>query len=617
MDSWLPSTGDEDQTAVEHGNETLWEKVDRDAKMKIPNFPAVEEDVSVDVAIVGAGILGLTLSDILIHGGKSDISSIALLDSGRVGRSAVAKSLGVVTTQLGTDFYTKLLEDVGPSLAKVFAEEHLQAKDWIVSRTEAWDPAAVYKTTEIVYAEQKNRLDALEQEARIVKDLGLQASFRGEPLDLPVPNHGGMILEKQAQINPVAFLNSLLDSVSGHITNSPSSPIAENVSGKAQIPQLQIFENTRAVGVQKIHGPWHELTVNRLNDEGEVVGTHTVRAEWIVLGTKMPPYPNFHNQTTPKGYPVIAARLPRPVHEEQGWSSHPYPPPQEGLYIACGRKPHAFRFTNDGKYIIAAGPQLRPGVPGKVEQSFRNLETWLQKQFHIQEEDLEKAWRWTNVDVEPADGFPLIGAAGRSSDKVLVATGFSTWETTTSVVAARMLSSHILGSTETADEAHVVSENTGLSDRVTDAETLISRQARARGKTPATTLCTHHPLGRVLDPRRHHPLTTLGHTAKRSLDIGYHRLRSRFDHRKVAVQLEDIPNGGGGLVRHGKHLLAVHRDAEGGVRAMSPECTHRGCRVAWNSVEETWDCPCHGSRFRKNGAVLSGPANHPLPPRNM
>lgn len=595
--------------------------MDSGTKLIIPNFPAVEEDISVDVAIVGAGILGLTLADNLIHGcvGKHDISSIALLDSHRVGRSAVAKSMGVVTTQLGTDFYTRLLEDVGPSLAKVFAEEHLKAKDWIVSRTEAWDPAAVHRTTEIVYAEQKNCLAALEQEARIVKDLGLQASFKGERLDLPVPNHGGIILENQAQINPVAFLNSLLNSVSSHIIHNPDDPSSvakEDVSKAAQLPHLQIFENTRATKVQKIHGPWHELTVSRLNEDGEVVGTHTVRAEWVVLGTKMPPFEKFYYKGNPKGYPIIAARLPRPVHEEKDWSSHPYPPPQGGLYIASGRKPHAFRFTNDGNHIIAAGPRLRLGVPGKTEQSFQHLEAWLQKQFHIQEEDLEKAWRWTNVDIESADGFPLVGAAGRGSDKVLVATGFSTWETTTSVVAARMLSSHILGITETVSEAHPVSENTGLSDSVTDAETVISRQATAKGRTPATTHCTHHPLGRVLDPRRHHPLTTLGHTVKRSLEVGYHLLRGWLGRRKT-VQLEDIPNGGGGLVKQGRHFLAVHRDEKGELSGMSPRCTHRGCRVAWNSVEQTWDCPCHGSRFHKNGSVLCGPARFPLPERKV
>lgn len=44
----------------------------------------------------------------------------------------------------------------------------------------------------------------------------------------------------------------------------------------------------------------------------------------------------------------------------------------------------------------------------------------------------------------------------------------------------------------------------------------------------------------------------------------------------------------------------------------SPRCAHMGCSLVWNPEEETWDCPCHGSRFTPDGKLLDGPAKTDL-----
>ena len=52
---------------------------------------------------------------------------------------------------------------------------------------------------------------------------------------------------------------------------------------------------------------------------------------------------------------------------------------------------------------------------------------------------------------------------------------------------------------------------------------------------------------------------------------------------------------------------------EGKVTRTEKVCTHLGCIVRWNEAEQSWDCPCHGSRFAASGEVLEGPATAPLP----
>ena len=51
-----------------------------------------------------------------------------------------------------------------------------------------------------------------------------------------------------------------------------------------------------------------------------------------------------------------------------------------------------------------------------------------------------------------------------------------------------------------------------------------------------------------------------------------------------------------------KHLLPS------GKGKVIPNCPHMGCRLEWNPDEESYDCPCHGSRFDGEGHLLDGPA---------
>jgi Rieske Fe-S protein len=75
-----------------------------------------------------------------------------------------------------------------------------------------------------------------------------------------------------------------------------------------------------------------------------------------------------------------------------------------------------------------------------------------------------------------------------------------------------------------------------------------------------------------------------------------------------------IAPGTGAVLQRGSQKIAAYRDESGALIERSATCTHLGCIVHWNTEERSWDCPCHGSRFAPDGAVLNGPAPYPLKP---
>ena len=82
--------------------------------------------------------------------------------------------------------------------------------------------------------------------------------------------------------------------------------------------------------------------------------------------------------------------------------------------------------------------------------------------------------------------------------------------------------------------------------------------------------------------------------------------------KTVGRSVDDLAPGHGGLVLvHGRRL-AIFKAEDGSITALSPRCQHMGCTVDWNDADRTWDCPCHGSRYRFDGTVIRGPAKRDL-----
>jgi glycine/D-amino acid oxidase-like deaminating enzyme/nitrite reductase/ring-hydroxylating ferredoxin subunit len=71
---------------------------------------------------------------------------------------------------------------------------------------------------------------------------------------------------------------------------------------------------------------------------------------------------------------------------------------------------------------------------------------------------------------------------------------------------------------------------------------------------------------------------------------------------------DKLERGQGAIIRDGLRKIAAYRDTKGNVHRHSAACTHLGCHLHWNSFENCWDCPCHGSIFGSDGQVLNAPA---------
>lgn len=73
-----------------------------------------------------------------------------------------------------------------------------------------------------------------------------------------------------------------------------------------------------------------------------------------------------------------------------------------------------------------------------------------------------------------------------------------------------------------------------------------------------------------------------------------------------------------GIIKNKDEMMNMIKEAGEGIiierikGKPTPTCTHLGCKLSWNPLEEIWECPCHGSKFSKRGFVIDGPANKDL-----
>lgn len=77
-----------------------------------------------------------------------------------------------------------------------------------------------------------------------------------------------------------------------------------------------------------------------------------------------------------------------------------------------------------------------------------------------------------------------------------------------------------------------------------------------------------------------------------------------------------------GIIKKNKLIFysredAMYIDNAGKCYLVKRKCPHLKCNLLFNSVEKTWDCPCHGSRFDLEGNLISGPSKYDIKTKSV
>ncbi|MBV9592991.1 MAG: FAD-dependent oxidoreductase, partial [Actinobacteria bacterium] len=220
-----------------------------------------------------------------------------------------------------------------------------------------------------------------------------------------------------------------------------------------------------------------------------------------------------------------------------------------------------------GEQLIVGGEGHSVGADQATSERFEELVDFARRYWSVD----EITYRWSAQDSTHYDQLPVVGPYHPGATRLWVAAGFMKWGFASATFAAQLLTDRINGRpNEDAD---------------------------------------------VFSPSR---------IAVRSLpDVGKLGLKFTVDFagdrlRRPESSAGDIPAGQARVVadRPGRGRKGVYRDDTGQLHAVSLRCPHMGCLLRFNAAEHSWDCPCHGSRFDVDGAVLEGPATTGLRQRD-
>lgn len=495
-------------------NDSLWSST-----ATLPAYAPLEENVEVDVAIVGGGITGLTAAMLLADAGKR----VVLLEARTLG-SGVSNRSTVHMTEMVDTWYSQIESDFGRDGARLVAQSSRAAIDRITGLVQTLGIACGHtKKPGWLYTESEKDITALVKEHEAAKRAGLAVELH-ERAPLPFATKKGILFPDQLQVHVARYLAGLAK--------------ASSERG------ARIFERSRVLTIEDGEPCLLHLENGTIVRARQVFSATHAPLNRVFLQTKIAAYRSY----------VVA---------------YPNVTIPDGLYWDTDDPYHYVSpFSIDGAtYLLVGGEDHKTGAEKETTKHLDALHTWTKQRLPVG----EPSHRWSAQVEEPVDGLPFIGR-NAMSEHVFVATGFSGNGTTFGTIAAMI-----------------------FADRVT---------GRA------------NPWSDLFAATRVKPVASAVAYATENVDFPMHLVSDRVTPPE-ARSLADIAPGEGKTVRVSGERLAVYRDAGGALHAVSSVCTHLGCLVKFNTAETTWDCPCHGSRFGVDGAVLDGPATRPLARRSL
>ncbi len=364
----------------------------RDTAPSLAEYPPLQGEVEADVAIVGAGITGLTAAAHLAAAGKR----VVVLEANRVGGGTTGDTsahLDAMPDQGAETF----INDFGISIARTVTEARMAA----IAQIEAWCgnlgiDCEFRRVPAYIYSESPEGVAALREECERARRLGLEAAIVDE-VGLPFAR-GGLRIENQARFHALQYLQGLAKAIhAGGVAiheRSPAQPPRDGEPCTVETPG------------------------GRVTATDVLLCTHTCYMGITEIDTLIAPYQSY----------VLTARVAAQIPDALLWDdAEPY----HYLRVASGEDPGL---------LIVGGADHKTGQGGDEREAMARLEQYVQERFHV--EAIEH--QWSAELLEPADGLPYIGRL-RTTRHVMTGAGYSGTGLTFGTVAGRVLADLHLG----------------------------------------------------------------------------------------------------------------------------------------------------------------------------